>query len=112
MKNYEAAWKALDDQERAIDARMRQPNLSRDELASLEIKKRKIRICKQALIREFKSDGGRDYEAAKPRESQAENEARPATDDRGQTQARQADLGKDHLRELEIMEWAQRQRSR
>lgn len=114
MKNYEATWKALDDQERAIDAKMRQPNLSRDELASLEIKKRKIGICKQALIREFKGEGGggQNYVAAKPKESQAENEVRLATDDHGQAQARQANLGRDHLRELEIMKWVQRQRGR
>lgn len=109
MKNYEQAWKALENRERFIESELKQPGLSVEKRSLLEAEKRKVGVCKQALIREFKGDGDREYEVAKqPKEAEA-NETRPETNELEQTQTRQARLEREHLRDLEIRKWAERQ---
>lgn len=110
MKNYEEAWKALETRERAIDAELRQPGISSEWRNALEAEKRKVKVCKLALIRERKSDGDRDYEAAKPKDASKSNEKKSPSNELDQSQQRQARQGTDHLRELEIRKWAERQR--
>ena len=111
MKNYEEAWKALETREQAIDAELKQPGISKERRSVLEAEKRKVKVCKQALMREFKGDGDRDYEAARPRDASADNDKKSPSNELDQSQARQARQGRDHLRELEIRKWAERQRS-
>lgn len=111
MKNYEEAWKALETRELAIDEELKHPGISMEWRSVLEAEKQKVKVCKRALVREFKGDGGRDYEAAKPREASEDNDKKVTSDELDQSQARQARQGRDHLRELEIRKWAERQRS-
>lgn len=108
MKDYEKAWNALETREKAIDAELRQPGISREWRSVLEAEKRKVRILKQRLRHEFKSDGGREYEAAKPKETSESKEPAPNNQDQAQTQ--QDKQGRDHLRDLEVQKWTQRQR--
>ena len=111
MKNYEEAWKALETREQAIDTELKQPGISKEYRSFLEAEQRKVKVCKKALAHEFKSDGGRDYEAAKPKDASEDNDKKPPSNELNQSQARQARQGRDHLRELEIRKWAERQRS-
>lgn len=111
MKNYEEAWKALENRERFIDSELMKPGLSAEKRSLLEAEKRKVGVCKQALIREFKGDGDREYEIAKQPKEAEDNEKKPASNELEQTQKRQARLEKEHLRDLEIRKWAEHQRS-
>ena len=111
MKNYEEAWKALETRERAIDTELKQPGTSSEWRNVLEIEKKKVRILKHKLIHEFKSDGDREYEAAKPRQMSEISERQSSSNELDQSQTRQTNQGKDHLHELEIQKWAERQRT-
>lgn len=111
MKNYEESWKALETRERAIDAELRQPGISSEWRNVLEGERTKVKVLKQKLIKDFKSDGGREYEAGKPEETSAARAGESSSADQDQSQVRQISQGKDHLRELEIRKWTERQRS-
>lgn len=112
MKNYEQAWKALDTRERAIDSELRQPGISKEWRSVLESEKRKVKVCKKALIREAKGDGGRDYETSKIKDTSESHDKKSSTTEADQSQTRQIQHGKNHLRDIEIKKWADRQRQR
>ena len=116
MKDYEAAWNALETQEKAINEELQQPGISPEKRSMLEAEKRKVEICKKELIHEFKDEGGqRDIteenkytNAQKPSET---NERNTESNDLEQLQKRQIEQAKEHQRDLIIRKYQERQRS-
>ena len=117
MRNYEEAWRALEIQEKAIDDKLKQPNITRECRENLELEKTKVKILKKQLMKHKNSDGGRDKTDDKriPNSQEMSNANEQAHEsnnqEQAQAQARQIRQGRDHLRELEIQKWAERQRS-
>lgn len=114
--NIETAWKALQTRERAIDAELRKPGISSTWREQLEIEKKKVEIAKRQLIRKGTDGGGQrdrteENRLAPNNKSSEADEKKVDSNDLRQSQIRQARQGRDHLRELEIQKWADRQRS-
>jgi hypothetical protein len=111
MKDYETAWKILDNREKTIDEELRQPGLSTERRRSLEAEKQKVKTCKTKLIQEFKSDGDREKEAGKqPVKTSEETEKKTDSNNLEQVQKRQWEQEREHVRDLEIQKWAEHQR--
>ena len=116
IMNIETAWRALQTRERAIDAELRKPGVSQEWRERLEIEKKKVEIEKRQLIRKGTDGGGQRDRTEENRlvpnsKSSELDEKKVDSNDLRQSQIRQARQGRDHLRELEIQKWAERQRS-
>ena len=115
MMDYEAAWKTLENRERAINEELRQPGISAERRNFLEAEKRKVDICKRKLIEARKSDGGRDRTEDRgvaniQKDSSEANENKQDENNLEQVQQRQIKQAREHQRDLINQKHMERQR--
>ena len=110
MRDYEAACRALDNKERAIDEELRKPGLTPEQRESLEAKKREVRILRRKLYEEKNGDGGREYETGKqPVKEAADDKTASETNGLKDVQARQNKIAERNNHEQFAQKMAERQ---